>query len=185
MSQPTPQEAAAALRAVQLAGRRAQVWRSYRFDGPHLVLWSGINAVGYGLHVLMPQWQGRHRLFVDLAGIALGAMLIQRQYGDRSLTRRYVAALALLVLFFVAILAVALPPPDVSHIPLFVGSFFALAYALGGVLFGGRYLAIGAALAGSTWLALAWPPGPSREAWQGAANPLTLLLLGCWQCRGR
>ena len=184
MDQLTPQEAEAALLSVQAVGRRSRARYSYGFDGPHLMLWGAAIAVGQGLQALAPQWQGRYWLWVDIVTIALGALLLHRQCDDRRLVQRYLGSFALLLLFLAGT-RMLMRPLDSSHFPVFVSSLIAFGYALSGVWFGGRYLAVGVVMAGTSWLALVWPPGPTRAAWQGVAGPTTMLLLGWWQCRSR
>src|SRR5690606_28205286 len=75
----TPDEAAAALAAIETTAGRTQTRRSYRIAGPVLILWGVIWLAGYGAldFVPRPQWSWLW-LALDLAGVAGTIWLVLR-----------------------------------------------------------------------------------------------------------
>lgn len=174
-----PEEAAAALRAINSVQVRVAGFQDYRAESGQLILWGAANMLGCVLSALLPQHILLIWLTVLSAGLAVGVSLARKADGvSPGIAGRYLTIIGSVLVFAVLLHVVMwplLPRQGSMIVPLFIATL----YAVRGAQSRPRYLVIGLALAVLCtgcfifaaehywwWLALAWGG--------------TLILSGCW-----
>lgn len=170
-------EAARALNEIESAQNRSAVLRGYPGGAPHLLLWSVLWAVGYGLTCLMPARGTAIRGVVVGIGALAGCAAVWRTKGSAS-GWRYGGAFAAFAGFSMATLTI-LRPTSGMQVAAFVPLVVALAYVVGGLWFGLRFVIAGFALAVLT-LAGYFLVREHFLLWMAVVGSGALLLAGLW-----
>ena len=173
----SPQDAAQALNDIERTQRHSALLRGYAGGAPHVLLWSVLWAVGYGLTYLLPARSGAIWTIVIGIGAAAGIAVLYRTRGSAP-AWRYGAAFAVLAGFSIATLTI-LRPVDGMQVAAFVPLVVAMAYAVGGLWWGLRFVVAGLALAGLT-LAGYFLLREHFLLWMAVVGSGTLLLAGLW-----
>jgi hypothetical protein len=173
----SPQEAADALQTIERTGRRSATLRGYGHAAPHLMLWGVLWAIGYGLTDLMPGWAGVIWTVVAAVGLLAGIAAVARSGGARAIWR-YAGVVTILIAFCVAAVAI-MRPTNGLQIAAFIPLVVAMAYAVGGLWFGTRYLVAGIVLAVLT-LGGFFALQTHFLLWMAAVGSAALLLAGFW-----
>lgn len=151
----TRDDAAAALRNIDTAERRAQTAFGYRSGAPYLLLWGAVWIAAGAVGVLSPRNAGLGWLAADIAGLIGTAYLVATQArrcsadgarAARGGTIRFVAMAAILAAFIALTFSLFAPVSGVA-VQTFIVLLVAAAYATLGCWFGLRFAAVGAALA--------------------------------------
>ena len=188
----TRDDAAAALRNIDTAERRAQTAFGYRSGAPYLLLWGAVWIAAGAVGGLSPGNAGLGWLAADIAGLIGTAYLVATQArrcsadgpwgGARGGTVRFVAMAAILAAFIALTLSLFAPVSGVA-VQTFIVLLVAAAYATLGCWFGLlRFAAVGTTLA--VLAACAFHLAPAHAA---LVVPLTggsaLILAGLWMRR--
>jgi hypothetical protein len=173
----SPQEAAQALNDIDRTQRHSALLRGYARGAPHVLLWSVLWAVGYGLTYLMPARGGAIWAVIVGIGAVAGIAVLFRTRGSVP-AWRYGAACGILAAFSIATLTV-LRPVNSMQVAAFVPLVVAMAYALGGLWFGLRFVIAGLALAALT-LAGYFLLRDYFLLWMAVVGSGALLLAGLW-----
>ena len=187
----TRDDAAAALRNIDTAERRAQTAFGYRSGAPYLLLWGAVWIAAGAVGVLSPGNAGFGWLAADIAGLIGTAYLVAIQArrcsadgargGERRGIIRFVAMAAILAAFIALTLSLFAPVSGVA-VQTFIVLLVAAAYATLGCWFGLRFAAVGAGLAALA--ACAFHLAPAHAA---LVVPLlgggALILAGLWMRR--
>jgi hypothetical protein len=171
------EEAAQALREIETTQGRSSRLRRYQDGAPHLLLWAVLWAVGYGLTFFAPAHATAIWAVVVGVGLAAGVALLLRTKGAAR-TWRYLAAFGVLAVFCIATVWVLHPVHD-RQVGAFVPLVVAMAYVLGGLWWGSRFIIAGIVLAALTlvgyFLLREYFP-----IWMAVIGGGTLLLSGLW-----
>jgi hypothetical protein len=143
----SPQDAAGALRDVEIAQARSAKLHGYARSSPQLLLWGVLWVVGYGLNDLFPAHA--RAVWGAIVPIGLIAGFAALRGAGHEAGWRYGAVAVTLVAFFAAVFFVLWPinPRQVAAvIPLGV----AASYVMAGIWRGLRYVTTGIAIAALT-----------------------------------
>ena len=149
----TTNDAATALHDVDSASHHSLTLFGYGLASPFLLLWGVLWIVAGAVTALSPDHAGMGWIVVDTVGIAGTGVLVasqSRRYGEeagRSQLWRCIATGAVLMAFVALTLSVFAPVSDAEVLTL-IALVVAAAYAVAGCWAGGRYVAVGVALAG-------------------------------------
>lgn len=172
-------EAAQTLREVTTTERQSTDLARYRFSAPFFYWWGLIWVVCYGATGL---WPWRAPLIWTLAapvGIA-GQIIIARYVARRTGDWRWGAGYVILFAFACCTFAMMQPsiPLDVrvgAFSPLLAGTV----YAIGGLLFGQRFLITGLVVMAATMIGVFFLPGIFAW-WIAAVGGGAMILTGYW-----
>ena len=183
----TRDDAAAALRNIDTAERRAQTAFGYRTGAPYLLLWGAVWIAAGAVGALSSGNAGLGWLAADIFGLIGTAYLVATQArrcsadGARGGIVRFVAMAAIVAAFIALTLSLFAPVSGVA-VQTFIVLLVAAAYATLGCWFGLRFAAVGAALAALA--ACAFHLAPAHAA---LVVPLLggggLILAGLWMRR--
>jgi hypothetical protein len=143
------EEAAASLNQVEEAKRRSSQLYFYHRSSPHLILWGTIWIIGYGGTGLFPQFSLHLWLALVVIGVGGGIVLNKRHPDGRFQTGPYawrMAALWLLILFFVFATYAILKPTDGKQFCAYPALLTGCAYVAIGLWRGLRYVIAGIAV---------------------------------------
>ncbi|MEH6566286.1 MAG: hypothetical protein V7756_13235 [Halopseudomonas sp.] len=144
---PSPEEAAAALRAITSVQARAAGFQDYRAESRQLMLWGLVNLLGCVLTALFPQWLLLIWLAVVIVGLMAGVHLARMaQEILPGIVWRYLLVVGS-VLVFAALLHAVMWPLTPRQGSMIVPLFVATLYVIRGAQSRPRYLCIGIALA--------------------------------------
>ncbi|GGI95791.1 hypothetical protein [Halopseudomonas pertucinogena] len=175
---PTAEEAAQALRDIDLIKHRAAGFQDYRAESGQLILWGLAYLAGFSLSACFPRYLLGIWTAVVLAALAIGTWLAVRSGAGAGIVRRYLAVITTILSFIIAVHWVFWPiSPEQGAMlaPLFLSAL----YVLRGIQLRPRYTVIGAALGilslgGYLFLLpVFWP-------WMAMACGGTLILSGLW-----
>ena len=166
---PSPEEAAAALRAINSVQARAAGFQDYRAESRQLMLWGVVNLLGCIFTALFPSLLLLIWLVVVIVGLLAGVRLARvAQESMPGIVWRYLVLVGS-VLLFAALIHVVMWPLTPQQGSMVVPLFVATLYAIRGAQSRPRYLIIGTSLAILCfccllfatahywwWLALAW-----------------------------
>ncbi|MGB3597075.1 MAG: hypothetical protein WBA27_08740 [Pseudomonas neustonica] len=166
---PSPEEAAAALRAINSVQARAAGFQDYRAESRQLMLWGVVNLLGCIFTALFPSLLLLIWLVVVIVGLLAGVRLARvAQESMPGIVCRYLVLVGS-VLLFAALIHVVMWPLTPQQGSMVVPLFVATLYAIRGAQSRPRYLIIGTSLAILCfccflfatvhywwWLALAW-----------------------------
>lgn len=176
-----PQEAADALRHIELAERHSASAFRYQKASPHLFLWGVIWAIGYAFTYFRPNiWL----IWLPLLAIGMvGSFWIQRglspERSQASAGWRYVATLVALFLFTAALFAI-FPPQSSAQAASLIPLLIALCYVLLGLWTRATRIALlGFALGVLTVGGFFWLP-QYFPLWMAGVGGGALILGGFW-----
>lgn len=144
---PSPQEAAAALRAIHSVQIRAAGFQDYRAESRQLILWGSLNFIGCIFSALFPQFLLSIWFVVVVAGLLIGIRLAcgLQQHTDSGVAWRYLVIVGS-VLLFAGLIHVVMWPVTPRQGSMLVPLFVAALYTIRGAQSRPRYLIIGAVL---------------------------------------
>jgi len=166
---PSPEEAAAALRAINSVQARAAGFQDYRAESRQLMLWGVVNLLGCVFTALFPSFLLLIWLAVVIVGLVAGVRLARiAEEVMPGIVWRYLLVVGS-VLLFALLLHVVMWPLTPRQGSMIVPLFVATLYVIRGAQSRPRYVIIGAGLALLCfccflfatshywwWLALAW-----------------------------
>ena len=141
---PSPEEAAAALRAINSVQARAAGFQDYRAESRQLMLWGVVNLLGCIFTALFPSLLLLIWLVVVIVGLFAGVRVAQESMPG--IVWRYLLVVGS-VLLFAALLHVVMWPLTPQQGSMVVPLFVATLYAIRGAQSRPRYLIIGTSLA--------------------------------------
>jgi hypothetical protein len=171
----SPEDAAAALRDIDVAQERSHRLRGYQHGAPHFIIWGILWFVGYGLTDIFGHANAIWAVLVPIGVIA--GIAANRGASDGASWRYAATALATFAFFF-ATLAV-MWPVSARQISAFIPLVVALFYVIGGIWAGLRYVVAGIAVAALT-LAGYFLIGAHFLAWMAIVGGGGLILAGLW-----
>lgn len=175
---PTAEEAAQALRDIDLIKHRAAGFQDYRAESGQLILWGLAYLAGFSLTACFPGHLLSIWVVLVLISLGVGTWLALRSSIGVGIVWRYLAVIATILLFIIAMHWVFWPvSPEQGAMlaPLFLSAL----YILRGIQLRPRYTVIGCALGilslcGYVFLLpVFWP-------WMAMACGGTLILSGLW-----
>lgn len=175
---PTAEEAARALRDIDLIEHRAAGFQDYRAESGQLILWGLAYLAGFSLTACFPEYLPGIWGAIVLIALGIGIWLASCSDTGTGVVRRYLAVIATILLFIIALHLVFWPlSPEQGAMlaPLFLSAL----YLLRGIQLRPRYTVIGGALGilslgGYLFLLpVFWP-------WMAMACGGTLILSGLW-----
>ncbi|MFA5678534.1 MAG: hypothetical protein WC953_09040 [Pseudomonas sp.] len=175
---PTAEEAAKALRDIDVIKHRAAGFQDYRAESSQLILWGLVYLAGFSLTACFREHLLLVWTLVTSAGLGLGALLAYRSGLSVSIIWRYLA-IVITILVFIAVLHVIFWPITAEQGAMLGPLFVATLYILRGIQLRPRYTAIGCTLGflclvGYLFLLpVFWP-------WMAMACGGTLILSGLW-----
>ena len=144
---PSPEEAAAALRAINSVQARAAGFQDYRAESRQLMLWGVVNLLGCIFTALFPSLLLLIWLVVVIVGLLAGVRLARvAQESMPGIVWRYLVLVGS-VLLFAALIHVVMWPLTPQQGSMVVPLFVATLYAIRGAQSRPRYLIIGTSLA--------------------------------------
>ncbi len=166
---PSPEEAAAALRAINSVQARAAGFQDYRAESRQLMLWGVVNLLGCVFTALFPPYLLLVWLVAIIIGLLLGVRFARMaQEVMPGIVWRYLLVVGT-VLLFALLLHVVMWPLTPRQGSMIVPQFVAALYVIRGAQSRPRYVIIGGTLALLCfccflfatshywwWLALAW-----------------------------
>jgi len=178
----TPNEAAAALRDIESAGRRSGQAFGYRMSAPHLVIWGIVWVVGYAGSDLVPHltnvlWPAVV-LVGTIASLVIGALTGRaNKVGRAGDGWRFGLLVVVFWVFLVATFTLMHPGPRAQG--AFVPLVIATIYAGVGLWMGLRFVLLGAAVAALTLFGF-FEIQQHFYLWMAAVGGGGLILAGLW-----
>ncbi len=173
----SPQQAAEALRDVDLAQRRSSIFDGYQHAAPHFVLWGIIWAVGYGLTDFLPAHSTAIWGAVLPVGIIAGGFVASRG-AKRGFGWRYGAIAATMFVFFASAFFIMSPVTD-RQVGAFIPLVVATIYVLMGIWAGPRLVVAGIAVAALTLVGFSLF-SEHFYLWMAGVGGGSLVLAGIW-----
>jgi hypothetical protein len=171
----SPDDAAAALRDIDVAQARSHRLRGYQNGAPHFFIWGIVWFVGYGLTDIF----GRaNAIWAVLVPIGVIAGIVANRGAPGAASWRYAATALAIFAFLFATFAVMWPISG-RQISAFIPLVIALFYVVGGIWAGPRYVIAGMAVAVLT-LAGYFFIGAHFLAWMAIVGGGALILAGLW-----
>lgn len=175
---PTAEEAAKALRDIDVIKHRAAGFQDYRAEAGQLILWGLAYLAGFSLTACFPEQVAVIWLAVVVVAMGAGVYLVRRSAPGAEIIWRYLALVST-VLLAIVILHVVFWPVSAEQGAMLGPLILSLLYILRGIQLRPRYTVIGAALGGLSLigylflLPVFWP-------WMALACGGTLILSGLW-----
>jgi hypothetical protein len=169
-------EADEALKSVDVSQQLSRRLAGYERTAPQLIWWGALWAAGFALEYFESGWVNVIWPVIGTVGF-LGSILLARRDGQRS-DWRIGAAVWIILLFLIALFAV-LGPTKPEQIAATWGLVIAAAYAMVGLMLGGRLLVIAACLAVATLVGYFFL-GRYFLLWMSAFAGGSLILAGLW-----
>lgn len=145
----SPDDAIAALKAIEHTAGRATQARSYGHTSPHFIIWGLVTLICYGLADVLSASQGGMVWAVGSLTGLVASVVAGRCTGKGAEGGRYLASFLALAGFVVAT-GVILPPGTSEAGSAFISLVVATAYLLMGIWRGGRILVTGLVLGALT-----------------------------------
>lgn len=175
---PTAEEAAQALRDIDLIKHRAAGFQDYRAESSQLILWGLAHLAGFSLSACFPQQLIAVWSSVLVVALGIGTYLARNSGASASILWRYLAVIAT-VLLFIILLHVILWPISAEQGAMLGPMLLSVLYILRGIQLRPRYTVIGLVLGALcifgylVLLPVFWP-------WMAMACGGTLILSGLW-----
>jgi hypothetical protein len=182
------EQASSALQDIARAQRRLGVFSGYQRAAPHLWMWGLIWIVGYGTTDLAPQFAGWTWLVLNLGGILVGYMIMQRQsvaagqasaVGEGQWIPQRMVGVALGIVIFIFATFDLLRPQTLVQYSAFPVLLMGLLYSLFGIWAGSRWLVTGLTLSAVSLFGYHFVEQHAL-LWLGACGGATLILSGFW-----
>ena len=141
----TPLDAEEALNLVASSARRSIELRGYQSAAPHLILWGGLWALGYGANYLMPRDVSWVWLAIVVGGTACDILIALKDHENERPDLRF---LGLVSVFFALIIGtiVVMSPEHPNQIAAFIPLVVASGYIIVGLFGAPRLLVTGIAV---------------------------------------
>lgn len=175
---PTAEEAAQALRDIDLIKHRAAGFQDYRAESGQLILWGLVYLAGFSLTACFRDHVLAVWLLVTPVGLGVGMYLALRSGTTASIAWRYLAII-LTILSFIVVLHVIFAPVSAEQGAMLAPLFVATLYILRGIQLRPRYTVIGCLLGALCLIGYAFLL-PVFWAWMAMACGGTLILSGLW-----
>ena len=175
---PTAEEAAQALRDIDLIKHRAAGFQDYRAESSQLILWGLVYLAGFSLTACFREYMVPIWVLVTTCGLGVGTFLVSRSGLGISIIWRYIA-LVCTILLFIVVLHLIFWPVSAEQGAMLGPLFVAALYILRGIQLRPRYTVIGCVLGSLCLLGymfllpVFWP-------WMAMACGGTLILSGLW-----
>ena len=175
---PTAEEAAQALRDIDLIKHRAAGFQDYRAESSQLILWGLVYLAGFSLTACFREYLIAVWTAVVFVGLATGACIALHSSAGAGIVRRYMAIIVT-ILSFILVMHVIFWPVQAEQGAMVGPMLVASLYVLRGIQLRPRYTVIGCVLAALCLfgylflLPVFWP-------WMAMACGGTLILSGLW-----
>ncbi len=176
----TQEEAREALDLADAAEQRSHELRGYQSASPHLLLWGGIYALGYGLSYVRPDLANAAWVVLGTAGGVASWRIGQADHASTpDAGRAALVLMATFLIFIVASLAVLAPHQPGQAAAAFIPLVVAAAYVVLGLAVGQRLIWTGVGLGALTLLGFFAFPGIFL-LWMAVVGGGGLALGGLW-----
>lgn len=176
----TPEQAAQALREIDVMSGRSGRLRRYAHSAPILTLWGWIWLIGFGASEACPGTAVLIWILLNTAGIA-GSLYLGRRgsaHQTASASRRWLGTVLALLAFYLSALSL-FPNVSTQQSTALVSLIIAVVYVIVGFWFGARFAVAGTLLAILTLAGYFLLPA-HFGLWMAVLGGGSLMLAGAW-----